>query len=164
MKFTAQEEYGLRCLLQIARAPEGFATIPEIAQREALSQAYVAKLMRVMRQAGLVESSRGQKGGYKLARPAERITMASALTALGGRLYSNDFCARHAGNDSICVHQGDCSMRSLWSALDGVVQQALSRFTLGDLLCSERMMRTLVVSHIPVTPIFASRAPVRVTR
>jgi Rrf2 family protein len=57
MKITAQEEYGLRCLLRLARVGEGQAlTIPEIAESEKLSQPYVAKLLSVLRQAGLITS------------------------------------------------------------------------------------------------------------
>src|SRR2546425_11812681 len=75
MRFTAQEEYGLRCLLQIAREPAGSLTIPEIAEREALTSAYVAKLMSVLRKAGLVKSTRGQKGGYRLACPPDQMNL-----------------------------------------------------------------------------------------
>ena len=68
MKITAQEEYGLRCLLRLARAGDGRSlTIPEIAADEGLSVPYVAKLLAVLRQAGLIESVRGRSGGYRLA-------------------------------------------------------------------------------------------------
>jgi Rrf2 family protein len=137
MKFTAQEEYGLRCLLAIARNSAGFATIGEIAESESLSSAYVAKLMRILRQGGLVDSTRGQNGGYALARAPEKIDMAEVVAALGGRLYSQDFCANHAGTAVTCVHGGDCSIRSLWTVLDHMVDRALRRMTLRDLLCSE---------------------------
>src|SRR2546430_15546874 len=70
MRLSAQEEYGLRCLLQVARGHEGSTTTPEIAEREGLSQAHVHKLMRFLRRGGLVKSVRGRKGGYQLARPA----------------------------------------------------------------------------------------------
>src|SRR4051812_37389459 len=53
MKITAQEEYGLRCLLRLARAPDGSLTLPEIADAEGLSVPHVAKLMAVLRHAGL---------------------------------------------------------------------------------------------------------------
>ena len=63
MKFSAQEEYGLRCLLQLGRqAEKGSMTIPEISSAEGLSGPYVAKLMRVLRQGGFVQSTRGQVG------------------------------------------------------------------------------------------------------
>lgn len=148
MKFTAQEEYGVRCLLQMAREAEGFGTIPDIAAREGLSTAYVAKLMRVMRRAGLVESHRGQKGGYRLARPADQMNLGRVLAALGGRLYSDDFCDRHAGARGACVHNIDCSVRTLWSALDSVVQRALKDTNLKDLVSTERQMESFVTLHI----------------
>lgn len=144
MRFSAQEEYGLRCLLQMAREPAGAVTIPDIAAREALTPAYVAKLLRVLRQAGLVQSSRGQKGGYRLACPPDQMNLGMVLAALGGRLYSNDFCGRHAGTGRICVHDVDCSIRSLWMAVDTAVQRALGRTMLADLLRSEPAMHTWV--------------------
>ncbi len=59
MKITSQEEYGLRCLLRLAGAAEGQSlTIPEIASAEGLSAPYVAKLLSVLRQGGLIEAMR----------------------------------------------------------------------------------------------------------
>ena len=86
MKFTAQEEYGLRCLLQIGHQG-GSLTIPEISARESLSIPYVAKLVRLLRQGGFVTSTRGQSGGYALARPPEQIVVGEVLAVLGGRLF-----------------------------------------------------------------------------
>jgi Rrf2 family protein len=143
MKVTAQEEYGLRCLLQLARESSGCKTIPEIAAAESLSQPYVAKLMRLLRTAGFVKSIRGQKGGYRLARPAAEISVGAALSALGGHLYSQDFCDRYPGNEHICVHDTDCSIRSLFAILEEVVQRALQGTMLTDLLCSEQDLRVL---------------------
>lgn len=136
MRFSSQEEYGLRCMLQLARhapAPPGAMSIAEVAEHESLSPAYVAKLMRILRQAGLVEGTRGQKGGYQLVRPADEVTIGEVLVALGGKLYSDEFCDRHAGNERRCVHTTDCSIRSLWSGLDRLVHSVLDRCTLADL-------------------------------
>jgi Rrf2 family protein len=163
MKFTAQEEYGVRCLLQMAREPEGFGTIPDIAEREGLSIAYVAKLMRVMRRAGLVASHRGQKGGYRLARPADQMNLGRVLAALGGRLYPDDFCERHAGARGACVHTIDCSVRTLWSALDSVVQRALKDTTLKDLVSTERQMESFVTLHIQAPGSGGIQSPPRLT-
>ena len=73
MKISAQEEYGLRCLMRLAQAEEGHSlTLPEVAAAEGLSVPYVAKLLAVLRQAGLIDSARGRTGGYRLAKaPAE---------------------------------------------------------------------------------------------
>ena len=135
MKITAQEEYGVRCLLQIGRrGPEASLTIPEIARAEGLSNPYVAKLMRVLRRGGLVKSERGQAGGYRLARPLNRITVAEALAVLGGRLYAPEFCQQHPGSEAVCAHSTDCSIRFLWRSVQQVVDQVLSKATLEDLL------------------------------
>jgi Rrf2 family protein len=140
MRLTTQEEYGLRCLLQVARGQEGSLTTPQIAEREGLTEAHVHKLMRVLRRAGMVKSVRGRKGGYQLARPAEQINVGAVLASLGGRLYSGDFCGQHAGNERTCVRNDDCSIRSLWIAVDLAVQRALQKTQLSDLLRSEPEM------------------------
>lgn len=138
MKFTAQEEYGLRCLLQIGRqGPGGSLTIPEVAAAEGLSIPYVAKLVRILRQGGFVRSTRGQSGGYVLARPPEQIVVGEVLGALGGRLFGNVYCEQYPGSLASCTHTVDCSIRSLWRAVQSGVDQILSRTTLRDLLGSE---------------------------
>ena len=64
MKLSSSEEYGLRCLLQLARqAPGHSLTIPEISQAEGITHHNVAKLLRILRQGGFVASARGQQGG-----------------------------------------------------------------------------------------------------
>ena len=76
MKISAQEEYGVRCLLQIGGRGLGASlTIPEISRAEGISSHYVAKLLRVLRRGGLVKSVRGQAGGYTLSRPLSEITV-----------------------------------------------------------------------------------------
>jgi Iron-dependent Transcriptional regulator len=72
MKLTANEEYGLRCLVRIGYAGHGGSiTIPEMSQAEGVSAAYAAKILRVLRKGGFVTAARGKEGGYTLARPAE---------------------------------------------------------------------------------------------
>jgi Rrf2 family protein len=153
MRLTAQEEYGLRCLLQVARVQEGSMTTPEIAEREALSQAHVHKLMRLLRRGGLVKSVRGRQGGYQLARPAEQINVGAALAALGDRLYSTRFCGQHTGNERTCVRNNDCSIRSFWMAIDRVVQRALQSTKLSDLLRSESEMAGWIRSQPETFPL-----------
>lgn len=135
MKFSAQEEYGLRCLLQIARTgPSGSLTIPEISRHEGLTQTHVAKLLMILRKEGFITSTRGQAGGYALARPAGQIAVGEVLAALGGKLYDNEFCVRHSGQNSICTHAVDCSVRSLWQVIQGAVDQVVDRLSLADLM------------------------------
>ena len=143
MKLSSQEEYGLRCLLQVARHdPEGSVTIPEISRIEGLSIPHVAKLMRSLRRGGFVKSVRGQAGGYKLARTPERINIGEVLAWLGGRLFDPSFCSLHSGMAELCTHSVDCSIRSLWQSVQHVVDQMLGQVTLGQLLGGEQQRRT----------------------
>src|SRR6516162_9973313 len=99
MKISSQEEYGLRCLLRLAGADEGHSlTIPEIAAAERLSHPYVAKLLSVLRQAGLIDSVRGRAGGYRLAASPSDISLGSVLRVLGEPLFEEPaYCQQPAG-------------------------------------------------------------------
>lgn len=152
MHLSSQEEYGLRCLLHIAQAGPGATTsIQEISRAEGISVPYTAKLMRVLREGGLVTSERGHTGGYHLARPAERITAKQALEVLGRDLYGGAFCERYSGHEDICTHTVNCSIRSLWKAVQAVVDELLCRTTLRDLLCHEREMDRFVNDLVVLT-------------
>jgi Rrf2 family protein len=148
MKFSAQEEYGLRCLLRVARAEDGESvTIPAIAEAEALSSPYVGKLMSVLRQEQFVKSVRGQAGGYVLARPSETILLSDVLAALGGRLFEPEFCDEFTGLDRICTNSIDCSIRSVWRSVQVAVDRVLNGITLKDLLRQESEVQKLVARN-----------------
>ena len=138
MKLSTQEEYGLRCLLQLARAGERASlTIAEMSEREGISAPNVAKIMRILRRAGLVTSTRGKAGGYQLSRPAQDIRALDVLAALGGRLFDPGFCDRHAGVETHCLNTRDCSIRPVLRGLQEAVDQVLGELTLASLLGSE---------------------------
>lgn len=145
MKFSAQEEYGLRCLLQLARLPEGESmTIPQISEVEGLTATHVAKLLMILRKDGFVKATRGQLGGYTLARPASEIPVGEVMAALGGKLYDDSFCNRHAGTNHICTHAVDCSVRSLWQIIQESVDSVVNRITIADMMG----MRDPVLSNV----------------
>jgi len=135
MKFSSQEEYGLRCLLQLARrGSDASMTISEISEAEGLSSSYVAKLLRILRLSGFVESVRGQEGGYTLSRTPEAIQISDVLAALGGRFYKPGFCDHFTGKEEICAHTFSCSIRPLWHRVQTAIDSVLDRTTLADLL------------------------------
>ncbi len=135
MKFSAQEEYGLRCLVAVARATNGASvTIPEIARSERLSEPHVAKLLMILRREGFVNSARGHTGGYSLSRGADQIVIGDVLECLGGRLYENDYCEKHGGLAAECVHQSECNIRGLWNDIQGAVDSVVQRITVRDLM------------------------------
>ncbi len=135
MKFSAQEEYGLRCLMQIARVTSDQSmTIPEISKLEGLTQPHVAKLMMILRKEGFIKSTRGQTGGYTLARAPGEIIVGDVLNALGGKLFDDEFCGKHSGHNPICTHAIDCSVRSLWQVVQTAVDNVVYKLTLSDLM------------------------------
>ena len=138
MKITAQEEYGLRCLLQLARAPEGgVVSVKEIAAKEGLSSAYVEKLLRILSKTGLVHSVRGIKGGYVLNRPPSAVTLGEVVRALGTVENTDHICQHFTGNQPVCVHFTNCGIRSVWSGLTTYIQTFLDQTTLESLLQPE---------------------------
>ncbi len=144
MKFSTQEEYGLRLLLRIAKSDSlNGLTIPELSEVEGLSTANTAKILRALRLAGFIESARGQTGGYKLNKPADKILISDVLTSLGGKLYESNFCELHAGVENICTNSIDCSIRSVWKTIQNVLDDVLSKFTLQDLLGNEEEVEAL---------------------
>jgi Rrf2 family protein len=159
MKITAQEEYGLRCLLRLAHAGEGQAlTIPEIAEAEKLSSPYVAKLLSVLRQGGLITSVRGRAGGYHLARPASGMRLSEVMHVLGEPLFEDpSYCERHAGPDTsgACVHTAGCTLRVIWQTLEQWMSRILDRVTLADLMQSQGQIAERLHAQIQAEPIDA---------
>lgn len=142
MKFSAQEEYGLRCLLRIAKfyEVEKSLTIPEISRGEGISEHNAGKILRVLRIGGFLESSRGQVGGYTLTRPPENILIGEVLIVLGGKLFDDSFCKTHTGITDICSNSIDCSVRSLWRLIQDAVDSVIEKMTLRDLMSSENII------------------------
>jgi Rrf2 family protein len=166
MKITAQEEYGLRCLLKVAQAPEGNSlTLHEIASAEGLSVPYAAKLLSVLRQAGFLDSVRGRAGGYRLAVQPQQIGLGSLLLTLGEPLFDDPgYCERHAGTAegvNGCVHHSDCSLRSLWHTLEQWMRHSLDQITLADLLQRNVSIAELLRTRLANTKF--EEAPVLVT-
>jgi Rrf2 family protein len=138
MKITAQEEYGLRILIRIAGCKDKAGlSIPQLSETEGLSSHYVAKLTRVLRMGGFINSTPGLKGGYVLAKPSKEIGIKQVLKVLGGVLFDQDFCGLHAGSLKLCTNSVDCSARSLWQMIQFTVDQLLDKITLHDLANSE---------------------------
>lgn len=145
MKFSSTEEYGLRCLLRIAHSKSvNGLTIPEISRIEELTQAYAAKLLRLLRIGGFIESARGQSGGYKLAYPPNQIIVGDVLNALGGKFFESSFCKDFPGINDICTHTIDCSVRSLWKAVQKSVDSVLQKTTLNDLMGEESKVNFII--------------------
>jgi Rrf2 family iron-sulfur cluster assembly transcriptional regulator len=138
MRISAVEEYGLRCLLALARQGQGKQlSIPDIAEMEGLSVPYVSKLLAILRKAGLVTAERGRSGGFTIARPLEQISVYEVLFVLGGPLIDPAHCQKHSGQLDQCIHLENCSVHDVLGGLAGYVKEFLSRTTLQDLAVNQ---------------------------
>jgi Rrf2 family protein len=138
MKISAQEEYGLRCLLQLARAEVlgESLTLSQLARLEGISTANAGKLLWILSKAGLVQSTRGIKGGYTLARAASEIRLNQVIRVLEGEP-AESHCKSYAGVLDACVHTGDCGIRPVIVELHQIVDNALAEITISKLLGTE---------------------------
>ena len=137
MKISAQEEYGLRCLVQLANLGETESlTLPQIAEREGISVANAGKLMWLLNKSGFVSATRGTKGGYQLARPSDEIRLSEVIKVLDDDEIAGH-CESYTGVLDSCIHKGNCGIRSVISGLHEVVQNALSNITLAHLVGEE---------------------------
>lgn len=157
MKISAVEEYGLRCLLQLARSEETqqLLSAEEIAQREGLSVAYVEKILSQLRKVNLVKSVRGMYGGYQLARPADAIRVGDLMRGVDGDFFT-EICQHFSGNQNACIHMGGCSVRPVWLMVARHVYRILDSLTLADLLKEEDSLERQLFAEFPLPQLSAS--------
>lgn len=138
MKITAIEEYGLRCLVHLARDGSGApVSARAIAEAEGLTVEYVTQILVRLRKAGLARSVRGSRGGFLLARDPAALTMGDVTRALGEPLLDR-LCTSYTGTQTSCVHEGaDCGILGFWTDIAARVHGVLDGYTLADL--AERM-------------------------
>lgn len=153
MKITAQEEYGLRCLLQLARTDgQGGLTVREIALREGLSPAYAEKLLRLLSQGGLTQSVRGIKGGYLLAKKPQEISLGTVVRTLGSVPKTTEICDRYKGHLSSCIHIDNCCIRAAWETLTQAIQSFLDQTLLSELVETEAKTKAALGHRITKGP------------
>lgn len=111
-------------------AGDGVTSAQALAERARLELPTVSKLLKQLAQAGLVASTRGINGGYRLAREPERITIADVVTAMEGPIGMTE-CSAHAG---LCDHESHCGVRVNWQRINHAIAGALASVTLADML------------------------------
>jgi Rrf2 family protein len=154
MLFSTRAEYGVRLMVELGRqAGETPVALATIAESERLPLSYLEHLVAKLRKAGLVESQRGAHGGYRLARPANRIEMLEVVEALEGAIAPME-CFQLAPEGKVsCSHETDgdhaCATKLLWTKVQGGVTKALSGTTLAELVeFAEQHDRPAVASAV----------------
>ena len=152
MKITATEEYGMRCMLQLALHHGEIVPLSELAGTEGIAPPFAAKVLLGLRRAGLVVATRGRNGGYALAAPPEQITVLRILKALGKPLFDSTFCREHGSPDATdCSRLTDCSLRPVWAHLDALLSRFFEQTTLADLVAGERRTDRHLQERWPLT-------------
>lgn len=96
MKLTTRSEYALLALIHLARARgPAYLSAVSIAEAQGLPPKFLEQLLLVLKRGGLVKSQKGQRGGYKLARPAAKISLAEIIRLLDGALAPTDSVSRY---------------------------------------------------------------------
>jgi Rrf2 family transcriptional regulator, cysteine metabolism repressor len=141
MMFSTKTEYGVRVMVELARRT-GAEPVPlaEIAAHDGLPLAYLEHLVARLRKAGLVDSRRGSRGGYLLARPAREITMAEVVSALEGSIAPIECISEAADGSIVCSRESDpghaCPTKLLWTRVRMSIVSTLRETTLADLVSS----------------------------
>jgi len=132
VKVTTKGRYALRIMVDLARQPsEAFTPLKEIAERQEISEKYAEMIIGLLGKAGLVFSSRGKGGGYKLAKPADKYSVGSVLKASEGSL-APVTCLELPEN--ICPNAGRCEALPMWKELDRRIDEYLESVSIADLV------------------------------
>ena len=127
-------DYGIVLLAHLAKDDsDATHNAREVAADVDLPLPIVAKILKSLARCGILESHRGTKGGYSLARRPEAITVTDMIGALEGPVALTE-CALEG---DLCPHESSCAVRDPWQVINRVVEDALSRVTLADLLDSD---------------------------
>ena len=144
MRVTTWTEYSL--IIHLAKhgaAGGGPVAAREIAEAERLPGDYVEQILLRLRRAGLVESVRGARGGYLLARAPETISVHDVMAACDHQVFEIN-CDTHQVDDERCGNGAQCSIRPVWRALRNRVDELLKGVSLADLMQEESRVQELV--------------------
>ena len=127
-----------------ARGADAVISAQDLAERAHLELPTVSKLLKQLAHAGLVASFRGVNGGYRLARAAERITVAEVVTAMEGPIGMTE-CSAHAG---LCGHESHCGVRVNWQRINQAIAQALASVTVADMVKPAPRKHAAIAVHL----------------
>ena len=140
MLFSTKAEYGVRLMIELGRQPGSTPiSLNSVAEAERLPLSYLEHLVAKLRKAGLVTSTRGAHGGYRLAMPAAEITMDAVVQALEGQIAPMECFHETPEGRVLCSHEednsaGGCATKLLWTRVQNGVNKALAGTTLAELV------------------------------
>ena len=130
MLVSTKGRYALRMMLQLAETPDKPVRIKEVASCQDISPKYLEQIMIVLKSSGFVDSMRGPRGGYTLARNPKEITVGSIIRAMEGNLSID--CVITGGESG--PRSADCKAHMLWNKIDAAVSDIIDKVTLQDMV------------------------------
>ena len=141
LRVSKLTDYATVVMTCLAGAGDDVQSAQALAERAHLELPTVSKLLKQLAQSGLVVSTRGINGGYRLARDAREITIADIVTAMEGPIGMTE-CSAHAG---LCDHEPHCGVRVNWQRINQAIANALANVTLADMLHVPRQRASIPV-------------------
>lgn len=140
MKLSTRAKYGLRALIDLGlHSQEEVVSIQSIAGRQNISVSYLEQLMAKLKKAGLVESTRGAQGGYRLGKPENEISVGDILRVLEGSLDAADCPGNNPGN--ACEGSELCVAKYVWKRINDSINSAVDTLMLSELIEESRKIQ-----------------------
>ncbi len=158
MMFSTKAEYGVRVMVELARRA-GDEPIPlaEIAEHDGMPLAYLEHLVARLRKSGLVDSRRGSRGGYLLARSPTEITMAEIVESLEGTIAPIECISQSPDGSIVCSRESDpghvCPTKLLWTRVRFAIVRTLQDMTLADLVLEQALPTGPTLPSLDIEPL-----------
>jgi len=140
-------EYGAPCTLQLTKltVEKQAVRASQVAEVEGLSVDYVAKIMQIVRKKGLITSTRGNQGGFRLSRDLKDLSLKNVVECLQVKKYEDkEFC--DLCTDEECAHNSEYPLRPVWTTLFSYFDEVLGAISLSDLMMKEKESKIFVRS------------------
>ncbi len=145
MKLSTKGRYGVRLMFDLAlHYGQGAVALKEVAKRQGISEKYLWHLIPPLKNAGLVNATRGSHGGYVLAKPPQGINLKDILSVLEGPIYLVE-CTK---DSSVCDRSGMCITRDVWAEVTERMLEALESFTLERMVEKQRQQQEIITYNI----------------
>ncbi|MGB2589418.1 MAG: Rrf2 family transcriptional regulator [Candidatus Acidiferrum sp.] len=131
MRVTAKGEYATQAVLHLSLQYPGVVTIHEIAQRHHIPLKYLEQILLELKRGGILESRRGVRGGYTLARAPEEISVGAVLRVVDGA-FAESSCVHNEALGGVCVEGESCGLKQTWKDVQGAVEKILFATTFED--------------------------------
>ncbi len=147
LRISKLTDYGTVLLAHLAANNEDVCSSADVAAATGIALPTVSKLLKSLAKSGLVTSKRGANGGYELARSPAEISAADVIDALEGPVSITE-CS---SIDSLCEHEGICSVGGAWQRINVAIRRALDDISLSDLLRTNSPVPQFRFAGMPIT-------------